>query len=303
VAIFVEAVIRGTADTTLEEAWRRSQTPELHERWDLRFSEIRYLPRSAPSDPQRFLYATRIGFGLRINGEGESVGERGGPAGERSSALAFWSYDPKSLIEKGSGYWKYTPREDGVVFVTRYDYRVRFGPLGRAVDRALFRPLLAWATAWSFDRLRLWIERGVPPEPARDAALAHALLRGTVAGVWIYQGLVPKLLGPHADELRMLANAGVPAVWQAAAARGLGAFEIALGVVTLLTPRHPFALVVTAALMVLAFLGVVFTSPSFLVAAFNPVSLNAAVLALALGAILAGRGAPFAGRTRWSSKG
>lgn len=36
----------------------------------------------------------------------------------------------------------------------------------------MFHPLIGWATAWSFDRLRLWIERGIPPEVSRDRALS-----------------------------------------------------------------------------------------------------------------------------------
>ena len=75
-SIYVQIDIAGTLDRT----WELTQTPELHQRWDLRFTEIRYLPRADPAEPQRFLYATRIGFGLRIRGEGESVGTRDGPA-------------------------------------------------------------------------------------------------------------------------------------------------------------------------------------------------------------------------------
>jgi hypothetical protein len=90
----------------IDEVWLRTQDPALHEQWDLRFTSIEYLPRPDPSQPQRFLYATRVGAGLRISGEGESVGTHDGPRGERTSALEFWSGDPRSLIRKGSGYWK-----------------------------------------------------------------------------------------------------------------------------------------------------------------------------------------------------
>ncbi len=304
-AIFVETFLRrgGRAPCDLlEDVWARSQEPGLHERWDLRFSEIRYLPKPEPGAPQRFLYATRIGFGLTIRGEGESVGERSGATGERASALEFWSDDPKSLIARGSGYWKYIPRGDGVVFLTLYDYRVRFGFLGRAVDRMLFRPLLAWATAWSFDRLRLWVTRDVDPAASRDAALVHAVCRMTLALVWIWQGLVPKLLGPHADELTMLAQAGVPGSAVADAARLLGALEILFGIALLATWRRPALLAVNVALMGAALLAVTLKSPSFLGAAFNPVSLNVAVAALGLAGLLAARHAPFASRCTWSSR-
>jgi hypothetical protein len=169
-AIYVETLIRAP----LDDVWEKTQRPELHERWDLRFTGIEYLPRASEDEPQRFLYTTRIGFGVEIRGEGESVGEKTGPAGARTSALRFWSDDSRSLIREGSGYWRYVPVEGGVRFLTRYDYTTRFGALGRAVDRMLFRPLLGWATAWSFDRLRLWLEAGIEPEDSRRRLLPRA---------------------------------------------------------------------------------------------------------------------------------
>ena len=72
-SIYVEILIRAPMDAL----WTHTQTPELHERWDLRFSQIDYLPRENEAEPQRFRYATRIGFGLEVAGEGESVGETG----------------------------------------------------------------------------------------------------------------------------------------------------------------------------------------------------------------------------------
>ena len=145
----------------------------MHERWDLRFTQIEYLSRG-DGDPQQFHYATRIGFGLRIKGEGESVGEKSAPDGSRTSALRFWSTDPRSLILEGSGYWRYVPTEHGVRFLTSYDYRTRFGAVGRVFDRLVFRPLIGWMTAWSFDRLRLWLEDGIEPEQAIRHLLPRA---------------------------------------------------------------------------------------------------------------------------------
>ena len=104
-----------------------------------------------------------------------------GPAGA-PCPLRFWSQDPKSLIREGSGYWKYVPHgDDGrtILFLTLYHYRVRFGALGRFLDRLLFRPLIGWATAWSFDRLRLDREGYRPsrldaPHPRLPHGPAHA---------------------------------------------------------------------------------------------------------------------------------
>jgi hypothetical protein len=183
-SIYIEILIRGT----LDELWARTQDPAMHQQWDLRFTSIDYLPQSNPAQPQRFLYATRIGFGLCIRGAGETVGSNIGPGGARTSALKFWSDDRKSLIQAGSGYWKYIPGAGGVRFLTRYDYRTRFGIAGYLFDRAIFRPLIGWATAWSFDRLRIWIEHGISPAASLRRSLAHGLVRLTLAGFWLAAG-------------------------------------------------------------------------------------------------------------------
>jgi hypothetical protein len=111
--IYVEALIKGSMD----EVWHKTQTPNLHQCWDLRFSRISYLPRQNETEPQQFLYSTCIGFGLKINGQGETVGNKERD-NERVSALKFWSADPKSLIREGSGYWKYIQTSDGIKFLT-----------------------------------------------------------------------------------------------------------------------------------------------------------------------------------------
>ena len=56
---------------SLDELWEKTQNPQLHQRWDLRFNQIEYPPREA-AEPQKFLYRTRIGFGFTIDGNGES---------------------------------------------------------------------------------------------------------------------------------------------------------------------------------------------------------------------------------------
>lgn len=273
--IYVEARIRGP----LDDIWQRTQDPALHERWDLRFTEIDYLPNDGRG-PQRFRYETRIGFGLRVRGEGESAGSRDG-AGDRTSALRFWSHDPKSLIREGSGYWRYVSGADGVRFLTWYDYRTRFGVVGRLFDRLFFRTIIGWATAWSFDRLRLWIERGIDPALSMQRTLTHAIARITLAIVFLYQGLVPKLLYHHPSELRMLSDGGLSAESAGWVSFAVGGAEIVLGLVLLFAWRARWPFIPILALMPLALLGVAITSPSVLTEAFNPVVLNVAVAALA----------------------
>lgn len=171
--LYVETRIR----VELDDLWRRTQRPELHQRWDLRFGSIEYLPRESPDDPQRFRYATRLAPGLIIAGTGIAAGERWRPDGGCTSALRFGSHDPLCLLAQGRGYWRYVPDGDGVRFLTGYDYEPRWGRFGRLADRVLFRPLMAWATAWSFDRLRLWCEQGIPPERSLRQAWAETGIR------------------------------------------------------------------------------------------------------------------------------
>jgi uncharacterized membrane protein YphA (DoxX/SURF4 family) len=292
-SIYVEILIRGSMD----DLWGKTQEPQRHQRWDIRFSQIDYLPRE-PGEPQRFLYSTRIGAGLKIHGEGESAGERDDVSGRRTSALKFWSKDPKSLIEWGSGYWQYSPCSEGIRFITSYDYRTRFGAMGRIVDKLLFRPLIGWGTAWSFDRLRLWIEDGIPPEVSRDRSLIYCSARLALAFIWVYQGLVPKLLYHNPDEIGMLRDAGVPGVYLLRAMSLMGWLEICFGVLVVVLWKARWPLWLTIAAMCAATLLAAINSPTYLWAAFNPLTLNLAVAALAVCGLLASTDLPSAGNCR-----
>jgi hypothetical protein len=191
VGLYVETRIRAAAEIV----WERTQDPAQHQRWDLRFTRIHHLPRRA-GEPQRFTYAVTVLPGLTVSGTGISAGERTRPDGTRTSALRFASPHPLSPIEAGSGYWRYVPDGADVRFLTGYDYVPRWGRLGRVVDRVAFRPLMGWGTAWSFDRLRLWCERGVPPERSLRHGLADAGAR--VLGVVLAALVHPVLALPVA---------------------------------------------------------------------------------------------------------
>ena len=186
------------------------------------------------------------------------------------------------MIQSGSGYWKYEQRDGCVWFATGYDYRVRWAYIGRLVDRVVFRPLVGWATAWSFDRLRLWIERGVNPKEAARRAVIHMIATVSVSLVWVWQGLFPKLLGPQADEMSLLAETGFPAKWLYPAVLTLGFAEVLFGLIFVFFSHRRWPWVTTMALMLAATIGVAATSPERTTAAFNPVSLNLSLASLAL---------------------
>ncbi len=151
--IFVATTIRAS----LEDVWHATQDPAQHVRWDVRFSRI--TPTTPlPGGGARFVYERRVAFHT-VHGHGVSIGETARPDGSRTSALRFDTADRLSPIRAGRGYWRYVTVDGGVHFVTGYDYTP-----GRGFLDPVVRPLLGWATAWSFDRLRLWLETGTVPE-------------------------------------------------------------------------------------------------------------------------------------------
>lgn len=157
-ALYVEIFIHAP----MEKVWELTQNPELHSRWDGRFSMIR--PTHVRDDgAQEFSYELALGVHT-IRGTGVSLGERRADSGTCTSALIFDTEDRLSPIGRGRGYWRYIPQGDGVRFITGYDYAPGWGPLGRMLDPLVTRRLVWWLTAWSFDRLRLWAEEGLPPE-------------------------------------------------------------------------------------------------------------------------------------------
>jgi hypothetical protein len=286
-AVYVESRIR----VPMERVWEATQDPGRHQRWDVRFGRIAYLPRGE-GEPQRFTYATTVVPGVTIAGTGESLGDRDRPDGTRWSGLRFFAADRRSIIDAGAGYWRYIPTGDGIRFLTRYDYRPRWGAAGRWIDRWVFRPLFGWATAWSFDRLRLWLEEGTPPERSRDQAVAHALAVGGLAGVFAYQGLVPKVWKVDRGELEIWQQLGLPPHRARQVVRGVGVVETGFALVTVARSGKRWPFVIALAAMPTLALGTAKADRSILTRAFNPASLGMAVAGLAGVALATRRGRP-----------
>ncbi len=189
--MYVETLVRCDG----QRLWHLTQAPHLHPRRELRFSSIR--PTHLDADGhQHFTYSLALPHPrwalLEVTGTGVSVGERRDATGRGTSALRFHPHGGLSPLGEGSGYWRYVPTERGVRFLTGYDYAPGWGGLGRVLDPLLVRPAVGWATAWSFDRLRLWAETGLDPAVARDRSLRDAAARSAVlalsaaaaAGAW-----------------------------------------------------------------------------------------------------------------------
>ena len=135
--------------TTLDALWTVTQDHHRHPSWDHRFSRIVMLDDEIRTGTQMRYERTLVG--ITIRGLGRYKLHR--PL--RQSTFEFWSDDPRSLIRRGVGLWRYVDHGDGTVELrTSYTYDVRWGHLGRIIDRVLFRPLIQRETERSFARLR-----------------------------------------------------------------------------------------------------------------------------------------------------
>jgi uncharacterized membrane protein YphA (DoxX/SURF4 family) len=129
-------------------------------------------------------------------------------------------------------------------------------------------------------------------------AVIHGIARVGLAAVFLYQGVVPKILGPDPQEVQMLGDVGVPAanIGQAAVALGIAEILLAVGLLALWHSRWLPAICAAFAIVATAIVAV--ASPRYLGAAFNPVTLNLGVLCLASIDIVGLHGSPSAGRCR-----
>lgn len=117
---------------------------------------------------------------------------------------------------------------------------------------------------------------------ARTDRLLSDICRYALAFIWIYQGVAPKLLGPDAVELEMDLALGISAGQAVVVATVAGLVEVAIGCIVLLVRDRAWPYWLTLALMIglLGYVGLM--TPHLLTGAFNPVSVNVAVGALAL---------------------
>ncbi len=269
-SIYVEIEI----EDTIEKVWEYSQDPKLHEQWDLRFTSITYNDKLPDDDVQTFTYSTKLMPGVQVTGWGESKGTHEKASGEKTSSLHFGTEQMISPIAEGKGYWKYIPHEKGTTFLTQYDYQVRFGILGRLVDQ-LFRPLMGWGTALSFDVLKRWIEVGESPKTQYRRFFSFYAICFLFAFVWLYQGLVPKVLTQQPLEIQMLlelsplnyAQASTAIIW-------VGIAEILFAICWLVPKLQKRLLQLQVVIFPFLTLSAILAEPAVAIAPFNVITLN-----------------------------
>lgn len=108
---------------------------------------------------------------------------------------------------------------------------------------------------------------------------ASSISRFTVAFIWVYHGLVPKLWLQHATELKLIRNAPLPIDpdWAMAIA---GMAEVILGCWIMVYRNSLLPIYFSIAAFLVLLSGAAATTPDVLGAAFNPVSLSVAAIAL-----------------------
>ncbi len=274
--IYVEINI----EAPMEELWEATQTPSLHEQWDVRFSSINYLPK-IDNEPQLFEYKTNIIPGYSIAGWGKSVGSFHAKDHSRTSSLHFGTTQRLSPIREGKGYWKYIPKEDSIQFLTQYDYQSNFGAFGRLVDKYLFRPGMGWGTALSFDVLKRWLEKKESPRAQYTRFFLYWMITILFFIIWVYQGLIPKIVWTHPEELRML-TALSPFSMGTSMLHTIGALEILFGLVWLFYRRKKKLFGLQLILFPLLTLSAILADPGILTHPFNPFTFNLALFILSI---------------------
>ena len=126
----------------------------------------------------------------------------------------------------------------------------------------------------------------LPDNTQRTNDFIHQICRYTVGGIWLYQGLVPKLLGPHVDEIALSQALGIPSELQAALSRLIGAGEMAFGILLIVLHECAWPQWLSAIVTALLLAFVTLYAPAYLAGAFNPVVMNVASIALSVIALL-----------------
>ena len=288
--IYVEIEI----ESTVEEVWRYTQQPTLHEQWDLRFTSITYNEKEHADAPQTFTYSTKVMPCLTVSGWGESKGTHEKESGMKTSSLHFGTPQLISPIKEGKGYWQYIPNGKHVTFLTQYNYEVRFGWIGRLFDR-IFRPMMGWATALSFDVLARWIQSGESPSTQYRRFFSYYIICFLLGFVWFYQGLVPKVLTQQPLEIEMLMKLSTLSFEQASSTIvTVGLLEIMIGFLCFIPAAHKFLLPAQIILYPILTVSAIVATPAVVLSPFNVITFNASLWVLCLVAILLRRSLPTA---------
>ncbi|MBI4734773.1 MAG: demethoxyubiquinone hydroxylase family protein [candidate division NC10 bacterium] len=128
------------------------------------------------------------------------------------------------------------------------------------------------------------------------------LLRVGLGVVWVYEGLVPKLLAPSPDLLSLVARLQPLPGNPGAFLRAAGVFEILLGLLLIRGWMVRSVAAVQCALLVMITIGIGLAAPHALVHPAGAASKNVALLAASLCLVFLGSGRDVPSRTSWRDR-
>ncbi len=216
--------------------------------------------------------------------------------------MKFWTDNTLSLIRIGRGYWKYTPHKECIHFETQYDYDTRYGRIGNVIDSYMFRPLLGWATAWSFDALKLWLEKGLHPRLLIRRTMTYWLVCFLFAFVWIYQGIVPKIIFSHPEEVKMLSLIGSNES-SVFILKMIGILEIIFGAIWVLPLPKRKIFIMHIVMLIALTIAAGWTNIASFTGPFNPITLNLLLIGLSIVGYLNSFDLPSANNCKRTRKG
>ncbi|AXR06532.1 DoxX-like family protein [Salinimonas sediminis] len=112
--------------------------------------------------------------------------------------------------------------------------------------------------------------------------LPDRFIAWTIGVVWIYQGLVPKIIMQHEDEQYIARLLGVPADWLQCFVYAAGAAEMVWGMIFIAAYRFNITVWLNIAAIGALFIMVACAAPYYLTSAFNGVTFNLCLLLLTL---------------------
>ncbi len=124
---------------------------------------------------------------------------------------------------------------------------------------------------------------------ASNQGAAHALAVAGLAGVFAYQGLVPKVWKTDPSEVALWEAFGVAQPRARQIVRAVGAAEATFGLVTVARRHQRWPFVIALAAMPAVAIGATTADRSLASRNFSPISLGVAVVALAGVALATGR--------------
>jgi hypothetical protein len=112
-------------------------------------------------------------------------------------------------------------------------------------------------------------------------AAIYSISRIGIAFIWLYHGLVPKLIFQHATELELVAKG--PVIHSAETTVLIaGVIEVVLGCLVLFLWHHKWPAQASVAGFSFLLLGAVVMSPGHAIHAFNPITLTVSAILLGL---------------------